>query len=440
MTIIARDQASRVVNQVQKKVMDFGKDIGSSIAAVAGPMALATMAFSKISQHFEEMAQKRKEAFDWGASLEQSAGVLGVTVEQMQALEIAAQETGENVQKLGEAFKSAQALLSSALAGNEDSRRSIVALGFSLENLDKLKPQDVLRALAGAMASVEDPAKKGEIAIAALGKEAGKLQSVLEKGFDIAGAFVQVDGLSTEEARNLRELEKEERAKANREKLEKARTESTKRALFSGDREVVDAAAKASGNRFNVSAEDPKVQAAVREVLRRRQKEADEKKAKEQADANKTAGGGTPEEAGKDLLNKKAEDDKREADAKAAKEAKEKADKERAAGLERQARAAEARNRKEAEDFAKEVEKENERVAKEKEKAGSVATKSLEVSSLRAIGGAMAGENMGGAMDVQTEQLNTQKKMVEELSELNEFIRRQPTNFTLPGAGPTMIG
>jgi hypothetical protein len=32
------------------------------------------------------------------------------------------------------------------------------------------------------------------------------------------------------------------------------------------------------------------------------------------------------------------------------------------------------------------------------------------------------------------------KKMVEELSELNEFIKRQPTNFTLPNTGPTMIG
>lgn len=425
MTIVARDQASRVVGQVQKRVLDFGKDIGRSIAAVAGPMAIATIAFQKISAHFEEMAKKRKEAFDFGASLEQSAAVLAVTVQQMQALEAASQETGENVAKLGEAFKSAGALIASAAAGNEGSKRSIVALGFSLENLDKLKPQDILRALAGAMATVEDPAKKGEIAIAALGKEASKLQAVLEKGFDIAGAFEQMDDLSTEEARNFRELQKEERSKAVREKLKNAREESARRALDSQDMEITQAATSAGGYfSKGTLAADPKVQEAIREIQKRRQKEADEAKAKKDAEANKTAGGATPEVAGSNLIQKAEDDAKREAIEIAAKEAKEASDKERAANVDRLAKRQEAKNKKAAEDFAKQAEKD---LLGPKKDGKDKAAKPLEVSSLRAIGGGIAGESLVSTADIAKEQLDTQKQM---LDRLDGILKMQvpPTN------------
>ena len=441
MTIIARDQASRVVNQVQKKVMDFGKDIGSSIAAVAGPMALATMAFQKISQHFERMAQLRKEAFDWGASLSDSAAKLGVTVEQFQGLEAAADKTGLSVDKVAEAFKSAAERIAEAQRGNVDAIASLKALGFTAEEIKTLKPEDVLARLGDALSTVEDPAKRAELAIAALGTSAKGLQDVLAKGFDIAGAMLDTEGLSAEESRLLKETDRLKRAEANKEKVKKAKEEAgglffaklAKEEMEGGpqskDRKEFDkfvqdeflAKEQAGGEGGRLTEEQ--TNRAITQFLSRK----------------KVPGAVTPTPQAAATVAGLEEKNAKDAADKAAKEAKEKADKERAAQEERKARAAEARNRKEAEDFAKEVEKENERFAKEKEKAGTVASK-VEVSSLRAIGGAMAGENMGGAMDVQTEQLNTQKKMVEELSELNEFIRRQPTNFTLPGAGPTMIG
>jgi len=161
MTIIARDQASRVVNQVQKKVMDFGKDIGTSIAAVAGPMALATMAFSKISAHFEKMAQLRKEAFDWGASLSDSAAKLGVTVEQFQDIEAAADKTGKSVDDIAKAFKSVEERIAEAQRGNKAAIDSFKALGFTAEEIKTLKPEDVL-CLATATIDKTIPAARGD--------------------------------------------------------------------------------------------------------------------------------------------------------------------------------------------------------------------------------------------------------------------------------------
>ena len=448
MTIIARDQASRVVNQVQKKVMDFGKDIGTSIAAVAGPMAIATMAFGKISAHFEKMAQLRKEAFDWGASLSDSSAKLGVTVEQFQDIEAAADKTGKSVDDIAKAFKSVEERIGEAQRGNKDAIDSFKALGFTAEEIKTLKPEDVLKRLGDALSTVQDPAKRAELAITALGSSAKGLQDVLAKGFDIAGAFQDKEGLTEEEAAFLRETAKKERAKQNREKLGKAR-EETAREFLENDPEgqkILEGARIDAGKAIgfgrggfsgpaNISAskaaESKDVQDKVVAALARR--------AKEREDAERArigASGGAATAGNLEELTKKREADA--AAAKAAKEAAEKAAKERDEGLKRQERAREARTRKEADDFAKQMEKELFGTEKgvDKEKA----MKPLEVSSLRAIGGAMAGENMGAGMDVQTEQLNTQKKMVEELSELNEFIRRQPTNFTLPNTGPTMIG
>ena len=415
--ISARDQASSVVTSVQKKVLDFGKDIGRSIGAALGPIALVTMAVQKIGEVMEQNAQARKDAFDWGADLEKSAGLLGVTVEQMQAIEMAAENTGRNVEEVGKAFKLAADLIASAKAGNEQATASLRALGFDISKLNELKPQDVIRALAGAMATVEDPAKKGELAIAALGKEAKNLQAVLEKGFDFAAAFENVDGLSKEEARNLRELQKEERARANREKLAKAREESTKRAIESGDQEIIQAAiAKGGVDSAGNLAANPEVQAAGREILRRRQAEADQRKAKEDAQANIAAGGATPEQAAENLRKKIADDAARaEAEAKAKKEAEE------------AARKAERAKEKAAEDALKPI-----KTAKpKKEDVEAVAkTAAVTVSSLRAIGGGIAGEQVG-QFDVQQMQLDVQKQMRDLLQDIKGNLK-PPTDFSKP--------
>ena len=430
MTISARDQASKVLEGVEKKVANFGKQFGQQLVGMVAPMAVVGFALGKITAKIEEIGQKRKAAFDWGASLQDSATKLGVTVEQFQAIEAAADSTGQSIDKIGESFKLANDLIESAKNGNEDAGRSIAALGFKLEDLDKLKPQDILRALAGALASVKDPAEKGEIAIAALGKEAKNLQNILEKGFDIAGAFDNLDGLSTEEQRNMRELQKEERIKANRERLATARAKSARDAVTSGDKEMNDAAIRASGGAFNfIDFDNPKVQEAIREILARRQKEADAKKAKEDADAASASGAATPEEASANLKKKVVEDAAR---AKAAEEAKKKA---------------EAEERQKDGEGKKKPKEKKERVDKELEIAGATQPT---VSSLRAIGGGMAGE-VAKTDEFHRTTVAVQKEIRDILKEINSKGGLENTDFTKPvpnivpvptlgrGRGPTMV-
>jgi uncharacterized phage infection (PIP) family protein YhgE len=439
MTIIARDQASRVVNQVQKKVMDFGKDIGSSIAAVAGPMALATMAFGKISAHFEKMAQLRKEAFDWGASLSDSSAKLGVTVEQFQGIEAAASATGKSIDEISKAFKSVKDRIADANAGNQDAIDSFKALQFTAEEIKTLKPEDVLARLGDALSTVEDPAKRAELAIAALGGSAKGLQDVLAKGFDIAGAMIDTEGLSTEEAAVVRAEALEKRKEANREKLKAAREGIFSRGMDKmreGDDEMAGAisgglAESGSGRFFRSGAQGEQAQAdAVKRIVELETKREEARKAAERSRIQAITGSSNvvpPAAAVAGLENKVAKD---KADA-AAKDAKDRADKEREEGLKRQERAREARTRKEADDFAKQMEKEL--FGTEKGGDKDKAMKPLEVSSLRAIGGGLAGEAMGGgAVDIAKQQLDTQKQMVEKLDGILKM-QAPPTNqFTNP--------
>lgn len=289
--ITASDQASAVVASVQKKITDFGKDIGRSIAAVAGPMALATMAMSKVTSMMDEARQKAKEAFDWGSGLEKSARQMGVSVQQFQRIEFAAAETGLNINEVGEAFKAASNLIQQAKQGNLAAAESLAAMGFSLEELDSIKPEEVLKRISEAMATAVDPADKLKIAIGALGKEGEKLQATLAKGFDIAGAFNSARGLlSDEEADFLAEEDRKARTAALREKLRLARREPTRRfleedeqgrAILAAEQERLRRAmppGMSAGTQFSLGAatiaQNPDIQAQVQRILAERARAA----------------------------------------------------------------------------------------------------------------------------------------------------------------------
>jgi len=225
--IVARDQASQTVATVQKKISEFGKDVGRSIAGVLGPMAALQWGIGKVSEYFDELARKRKEAFDWGASLSDSAAKLGVTVEQFQNISDAADATGESVDNVARSFKLASDLIEQAKGGSLAAAASLEAMGINIENIDKTKPQNVLNALAGALQATKDPAERAQIAIAALGKSAKDLQETLAKGFDIAGALDNMEGLTQEEANFMRNQQREERIRQNKEKLRMAKEAAT---------------------------------------------------------------------------------------------------------------------------------------------------------------------------------------------------------------------
>lgn len=401
--INARDQASQVVASVQKKVADFGKDVGKSIAAIVGPMAIFQYGLGKVSEYFEDLARKRKEAFDWGAGLGDSAKQLGVTVEEFQNITEAATRTGESVENVGKAFKLARDLIEQARAGSTNAAESITALGLNIEDLDKLKAQDVLKALAGALAATEDPAQRAQIAVAALGKEAAALQATLAKGFDIGGALESTIGLTTAEQEFLRRVREKEAGRVNRERLAEARRQVTEEFLGTPEGQQILLDARKRVDPFSAefgqimsapseAAKSPTVQAMVLQALelQRLKREAEAKAALSAAGQTQQA-----QAASQALSEKAAQDAEREA------------------------------KKKEAKDEQKPTPKVKLERTKEDKPVG------VTVSSLREIGGGLAGE-MSTFEDVAFQSLGEQKQMNETLRRIEAKLIPSPasTDFT----------
>ena len=431
MTISARDQASKVLEGVEKKVSNFGKQFGQQLVGLVAPMAVVGFALGKISAKIEEIRQKRKEAFDWGASLQASANKMGVTVEEFQAIESAADETGESVERVGKSFKLASDLIASAKSGNLAAAESLNALGVDLNKLETTTPQEVLRKLAEALSSTQDPAERAKIAVGALGKAAAELQETLAKGFDIAGAMEGVETISNEEAALLRQQARNQRKKANDERVKEAKKQATE-AFLEEDPEgkkIVDAARKnfitnaspgtggaAGSGAISVTpgtlANQEAIQKRVGEILAKREKEKAEKAAAE-AEASGAA----------------------------------EANRKRAAAL-----------KKAGEDEVKKKEEEEKKKPKEKKLPKFKASDTDDVfqksqptvSSLRAIGGGMAGE-VAGLVDFQRNSIELQKQIRDILKEINGKGGLENTDFTKPvpnivpvptlgrGRGPTMV-
>lgn len=227
--ISARDQATHVVESVQKKLMHMGAEIGKGIVAVVGPIALLEKGFEKIMEHIQEVNAKAKAAFDWGSTISDQASRLGVTVEEFQRLTDVSEKVGEPVEKVARAYKEAADLLASARAGNAEAANGIRALGERFSDLSTVKPEDIINAIGGALAAVEDPAKKAATAAGLFGKEMKDVLATLEKlrGMGVEGGPV----LTTGEALFLKEQTRLEKEKEMKDRLESARKQVTARFL-----------------------------------------------------------------------------------------------------------------------------------------------------------------------------------------------------------------
>lgn len=425
-TVVARDQASQTVAAVQKKVSEFGKEVGRSIAGVLGPMAALQWGIGKVSEYFDELARKRKEAFDWGASLTDSAAKLGVTVQQFQNISDAADATGQSVDNVAKSFKLAADLIDQAKAGSLDAAASLEAMGFSIDNIDKVKPQDVLRSLAGALQATQDPAERAQIAIAALGKSAKDLQDTLAKGFDIAGALENRDGLSDEEANFMRGQRRAERELENRKKLESARKQAAQaflendpegRAIVERERAKARAIVGASGSSQymvpgsvstggNISAGGLASDAAIQAEIQRRLAERERKRIEEENKRRNDA-------AAKGLLDKANKDAQDEA--------------------------------KKNDDAKKSKEKgEKQPPSTKPPDTSPLKLPPVTVSSLREIGGGLAGETATSA-DVAFQSLAEQRAINDTLRRIEAKLVPPPTqtDFTknplLGGGGPQYV-
>jgi hypothetical protein len=424
--ITARDQASAAVETVNKKIKDFGKDVAKSFLSFAAPMALMQAGVGFVGDKIEEYKQKVKEATENAAKLKDEAADLGVSVEVWQRLKGAADESGIAVAKVGKLYGEAVKIIEQGKDPLSDASKILRdALGFAGEDVAKgnIQAIEVIERMGKAIAGASSEADAMKIATALLGETMAKeLLPALREAGKLKEGFVNTEGLTDEEAQVLRNAKAEERRTKAREEYKTAAKAASKEFLKNNatdeeaallarrlgyvDENASDSRATARG-RGLAGSDNPKIMAEINNLLRERAERTREA-AKAETDAAAAAVLSTA--AAKEQADYEAfiAEFLTEQEAEAAKDrAKDQTEADKAA-----LKSGDEKAKKEKKDLGDALD------AQAKAAAGEGAGK-LTASSLRDIGGGLAGEAMVNGLDLQQKTLDIQQSILIELQKIN---------------------
>lgn len=426
--ISAKDQASKAIETISKKIKDFGKDVAKSFLSFAAPLTLMQSGFSAIGDAIEDYNKRMQEAIDNASKLKDEAADTGVSVEVWQRLKGAADESGIAVAKVGKLYTEAVRMIDEGKDPlSEASRVLRDALGFASEDVAKgnLQAIDVIERMGTAIAGATSEADAMQIATALLGQTLAKeLLPALREAAKLKEGFVNTAGLTDEEASILRQAKAQERKTKAREEYDDA-VQAVTRRFLEYDEEGRKLAMQEKGATYVgkdviggnqlapldywALSRTQSVQEKVGALLRKRaedQKKADNSANTSVADRVKL----TDEQI-------KAEQEAQEAANKAIQEGiAQQAKEQEKADADAEKRADEKR-KKERKDFGDALDAQA-KLAAEVEAGGGAASK-LTVSSLREIGGGLAGETLVNSLDIQQKTLDIQQSILLELQQLN---------------------
>ena len=459
-SINAKDNTSKVVDTVNKKINNFGSDLAKMALGVAGPMALVQLAISAIGEEITKYKERIAEAIKFGSEIPNQAKALNITAEEYQRLGSAAESAGVGIDTLAQAYIEVRKAIDAAKDPASSQAAALQALGFAAADIaaGAVKPIEVIERLGRAMATGADDATQFKIASGLLGSSVEKLIPILRKAQEASQGYTDAgDVLTDEEAAILRESEMTKKKQELQEKVAEARKQARQK-MFEGEtgkgrREVMkelfptlteEEMRKQSGGSMSMEGYGRRINykegrrvedTYVKDKLTDEEKDLIIKEYAEREKARKATEAAAAQAAAKEAADKL----KTIADEAAAKKQKEK----------ETADAAKAKEKADA-DAAKEKEKADAdaaKIAADKEKqkkdelgkaldAEAKAADSVKFtgSSLRDIGGALAGEAMTSGIDYQAAALDISQKILIELQKMNvKTLPEVPdTNFTKP--------
>jgi hypothetical protein len=467
-SINAKDNTSKVVDTVNKKINSFGTDLAKMALGVAGPMALVQAGIAAIGNAIEEYKQKVAEAIKFGAELPNQAKALNISVEEYQRLGSAAESAGVGIDTVAQAYVEVRKAIDAAKDPTSSQAAALQALGFAAADIASgaIKPIEVIERLGRAMATGADDATQFKIASAVLGNAVEKLIPILRKAEEATKGYTDAgEGLSEGEAGILAEVEQAKKDTEQNEKVKKAR-EKAREDMFKDT----------AGGRSRMAIFREMFPTLTEKEVRKRtggtmslpgySRQLQFDKKGRRTDDIYVGDTDLLTEYGMDLIIKEYVE-REKARKKAEAEAKGLADKEAAAKLQaiaddeaaKKQRAKDEDKRladadaaqmqtlededKRLEDEAKDAKKAaDDKAKKDKDELGkaldaeakAAAENKFTGSSLRDIGGALAGEAMTSGIDYQAAALDISQKILIELQKLNvKTLPEVPdTNFTKP--------
>lgn len=121
-------------------------------------------------------------AFEYIDSSEEMAQSAGVTTQFFQELAFAASRAGVSTEQLSTSLAFFQRNIHSARKGGKEASEAFRELGITQEELKKLGSEALFIKVADKLSKIEDPAKRGALAMAALGRGGAKLIPAFKAG------------------------------------------------------------------------------------------------------------------------------------------------------------------------------------------------------------------------------------------------------------------
>ena len=161
----------------EKSKTGFGEiAIGVGIAGAA--VKLGTAAIDAAFAVAQKTVKSFGDALDMGGRLEDLSDRTGVAVDKVMLLERAFENTGVGADSLGPLINKMQKAIVDAGDGTSAAADAFTELGIPLSDLQKLSPDEQLRAIGKAIAGIPDPAERAAVSMEIFGKSGGALNQV----------------------------------------------------------------------------------------------------------------------------------------------------------------------------------------------------------------------------------------------------------------------
>ena len=160
------------------KLKGFSKKAGKGMALALGA---ATVGVGAIAAGVGVLTKKY---LDQGDALDKMSKRTGVSVEQLQKLDFAAQQSGTSIETMEKGFKRQAAFLNEARKGTKTYTDTLDQLGIGVEAFEKLSPDQAFHVLAEEISNLRDPMEQAAVAQLVFGRAGTEMLPLLQGGAD----------------------------------------------------------------------------------------------------------------------------------------------------------------------------------------------------------------------------------------------------------------
>ena len=228
-TISAKDQASKAVETVQKKIQNLGTDLAKGFLSFAAPLTLVQTGISMIGDAIAAQKQKVADSIEAYSGITDKAADIGVATDEFLKLNQAAQVSGIGVNKVAKLFQEVTTIIEEATTSGSSQEKMLKALGFSAEQIaaGMLKPIQVIEQMGIAMGGASTNTDRMAVATAMLGKNAADLIPVLLKAQQVAQGYGEDPGINQDQIALIEEKKRRDQQAKNKEQAAIAAREAT---------------------------------------------------------------------------------------------------------------------------------------------------------------------------------------------------------------------